>query len=679
MRVTRMNKFSRCKLAAVVGAVLLPCAQFALAANPVVTISRVTPAGSTLEVGTEVTFRVVATDSDGNLRSIHFCRKIGSSFDNDDVCQVIASNITSTATSRAENVTKSFGPASVSGTKAVYYAYAVDNNGSRSALGAATEYEEIIWKVDVVVSSGNIATLQEKINVANGTQNDRSSIYVTGTYVGTGANPGIEINGKKFITLVGNDSTRIIGANTSNDVVSINNSKGIKILGFTIGNDVPGSETSWNLIKGSYGIVVTGGPTTSSTIPTGPSDGIVIGDNRVRLTASSGIRVDGARYVEIQNNVVEKTNAGAAYMYYAFGQRPEVTGTNWLIKDFFQADGLRKMHYRTDRDDNVAAKVDVANDCIQAFERESTGDSSNNKLFRPTQEMISVSKVKTGSNPNTYRQSSFVNVVGNEVFNGPWTINNVCVIGKEGIDLKSGSSNSNVEYNYVHDLHKLGIYVDAYQDFQENNIVNGNIVHHTKHGIALSVEDEDGDAPVSAKLLNVLVSNNRVYENDQDGIIVTDFGNARLRDKIKILNNTVVANIRHGINIGSDKVDNVFIVNNLVSNNGGDQIVRDIRVDSTQYSSRNNLVWRTNGGIACNSDLPSFGNAIGTNVVCAAPKINAIDFSLQSNSPAENVAHEGGVTVNGGASITVSSEVTKDATGARRPTSYDIGAMEYFQ
>lgn len=674
-----MKKFSRCKLAVVVGTVLLPCAELALAANPVVTISRVTPAGTTLEIGTEVTFRIVATDSDGNLNSINFCRRIGVSIDSGDACQVVASNITSTGTSRTENVTKSFGPASISGTKAMYYAYAVDDNGSRSALGVATDYEEITWKADVVVSSGNIGTLQENINVANGTQTDRASIFVTGTYIGTGTNPGIEINGKKFITLVGTDSTRIIGVNTSNDVVSISNSKGIKVLGLTIGNDVPGSETSWNLIKGSYGIVVTGGPTTSTTIPTGPSSGIIIGDNRVRLTASSGIRVDGASYVEVQNNVVEKSNAGAPYMYYAFGQRPEVTGTNWLIKDFFQADGLRKMHYRTDRDDNVAAKVNVANDCKQAFDRESTGDSSKNNLFRPTQEMISVSKVKTGTNTNTYRKSNYVNVVGNEVFNGPWTINNVCVIGKEGIDLKSGSSNSNVEFNHVHDLHKLGIYVDAYQDFQENNIVNGNVVHNTKHGIALSVEDESGDAPVSAMLLNVLVSNNRVYENNQDGIIITDFGNARLRDKIKILNNTVVANVRHGINIGSDKVDNVFIVNNLASNNGGDQIVRDIRVDSTQYNSRNNLVWRTNGGSACNSDLPSFGNAIGTNVVCGAPKINTIDFSLQSLSPAENVAHEGVVTVNGGASITVSSEVTKDATGENRPLSYDIGAMEYFQ
>lgn len=125
-----MKTFSRCKLAVVVGTVLLPCAELVLAANPAVSISRVSPAGTTLEIGTDVTFRIVATDSDGNLESIHFCRKIGSAIDNDDTCKVVVRNISSAATSRAENVTKSFGPASVTGTKAVYYAYAVDRNGS---------------------------------------------------------------------------------------------------------------------------------------------------------------------------------------------------------------------------------------------------------------------------------------------------------------------------------------------------------------------------------------------------------------------------------------------------------------------------------------------------------------------------------------------------------------------
>lgn len=661
-----MERFSRRKLAVVVGAALLPCAELALAAVPTVVLTS-SPASdftnpTVVEVGDEVTFKIestYATGVSGNLSSIHFCRRVGTAIDIDvDACQVVASNITSG--SRTDYVIKSFGPASADaeGKEAMYYVYALDDSGDRSAYSRA----KIAWRADAVVSTMSLL----KSEIASGTSTNQKSIWVeAGDY-----NGNIDISDKQYVTLVGAEGARILGSGTTSNVIKISDSKGIRFGGFTIGEDVPANgETGWGLIRGNYGIYVRGQSA-------GAGSKIVVEENKVRLTAGSGIKVEGATYVEVRNNVVEKTNAGEAFMYYALGQRDEVTVNNWLIDAFTTTDGVRRMSYRTSRNSDNTPGDDVANDCDEAA---SFREKAPGGLFRPSHEMISVAKENLGTKTNpVWKKSSDVNVVGNEVFNGNWTINRVCVVGKEGIDVKAGSSDSDIEFNYVHDLEKLGIYVDAYKDIQTNNKVVGNIVHNAKHGIALSAEDEGGsETDLTAYLENVLVANNRVYANDGDGIIVTSNGSLsggnRLRKNIKILNNTSVGNGDDGIDIATENAKLVYVANNLVSNNVGKQVRYVAGFDSgTQYISQSNLAWKT-GKDCTTGDL---GNGIGSGLVCANPLFESGDgYSVQYSSPATNKALEGWIAIDG-IGFRVDSLVKQDATGAQRPASYDIGAME---
>ncbi|GAG74122.1 unnamed protein product, partial [marine sediment metagenome] len=51
-------------------------------------------------------------------------------------------------------------------------------------------------------------------------------------------------------------------------------------------------------------------------------------------------------------------------------------------------------------------------------------------------------------------------------------------MGGEGIDVKDGSSNGKVYKNHVHDINRLGIYVDAWDKHTYNIEVFQNIVHN---------------------------------------------------------------------------------------------------------------------------------------------------------------------------------------------------------
>jgi len=61
-------------------------------------------------------------------------------------------------------------------------------------------------------------------------------------------------------------------------------------------------------------------------------------------------------------------------------------------------------------------------------------------------------------------------------------------LGGEGIDAKDGSSNGKIFGNVVHDLNRLGIYVDAWDKHTYNIEVFGNIVYNCSSGIAVACE-----------------------------------------------------------------------------------------------------------------------------------------------------------------------------------------------
>jgi parallel beta-helix repeat protein len=140
----------------------------------------------------------------------------------------------------------------------------------------------------------------------------------------------------------------------------------------------------------------------------------------------------------------------------------------------------------------------------------------------------------------------------NEVFNGEWSDTSEPIEGKEGIDIKDGSSDGVVEGNTVRDLVRLGIYVDAWDELTQNITIRGNTVTRCKQGIALSSE-------AGGTLRNVTVSENVTVGNVNYGIIVAGWRKNGPRENISLLRNVVSPNGRGGIAITTKNITGLVI------------------------------------------------------------------------------------------------------------------------
>lgn len=272
-----------------------------------------------------------------------------------------------------------------------------------------------------------------------------------------------------------------------------------------------------------------------------------------------------------------------------------------------------------------------------AFARDVTVDSNvvEKANFGGVHEMISV-----------IRTDGFV-INKNEVFNGGFQINGVPMEGKEGIDIKSGSSNGRVTKNIVHDLTRLGIYLDASSSGVSNVEVSGNVVYRTKHGIALASEG-------GGTMENVLISNNVTFNNVAWGIIVSDWLKDGPRKNIRVFNNTAYGNGQGGINISTRNGYLIHLRNNIAAFNNGPQLLA--ANVGLLTSSLSNLVYGKNSGnilFGVTSGDPRFVDAARGN------------FRL----------NKGSVAINKGVTL---SEVPVDILGKSRPQGgrYDIGAYE---
>lgn len=235
----------------------------------------------------------------------------------------------------------------------------------------------------------------------------------------------------------------------------------------------------------------------------------------------------------------------------------------------------------------------------------------------------------------------------NEVFNGVFVMNGRTIEGKEGIDVKDGSRNGQVINNKVHDLHRLGIYVDAWDSPTYDIEISGNVVYNCKQGIALASE-------AGGLLKDILVANNVTYNNLFSGITVPSWAHNGRRENIRIVNNTVHSNAKGGITISTSNITRVDIHNNLISSNGGPALyAANARLITTSY---NNLVSGRSLGNIVNGTFngdPRFVSATTGN------------FRLGTGSAA----------INKGRTI---SDVPTDIAGTLRPRggAYDVGAFE---
>jgi len=195
-------------------------------------------------------------------------------------------------------------------------------------------------------------------------------------------------------------------------------------------------------------------------------------------------------------------------------------------------------------------------------------------------------------------------------------------LGGEGIDVKDGSSNGRVYGNIVHDLNRLGIYVDAWDKHTYNIEVFQNVVYNCTSGFAVASER-------GGFLENVRIYNNIAYHNEWAGMEIGgwDAGYKHPMRNITIINNNFCKNENEeewgvGIYHENPYAEDLIIRNNICSGNSGSQI--EIDGNLKNFVMDHNLIY-------------GYTEYYGENYVEGNPlfmNIGAGDFHVMEDSPA---------------------------------------------
>jgi hypothetical protein len=253
------------------------------------------------------------------------------------------------------------------------------------------------------------------------------------------------------------------------------------------------------------------------------------------------------------------------------------------------------------------------------------------------------------------------------------TIINAGTKGEGDIDIKGGNFGAIVRHNTSYSLatgHVLAGVVVMASDVQ----VYGNELRALRtastddggHGIMLNA---DGDGEGHGKVLrNLLVYNNLVHGNAQDGIAVYATVPGASITGMKILNNTLVSNGQAGLKVsasGGRTIGMTKLENNIVASNGGYSVRLSVgvSVDSVNH----NLHFGT-GALLSHHDRDktwaewqSLGfDTFGVN---ANPRLDAEFVPLVDSRAIDAGASQG--------------EVAFDKNGAARSGVFDIGAFEF--
>jgi len=227
--------------------------------------------------------------------------------------------------------------------------------------------------------------------------------------------------------------------------------------------------------------------------------------------------------------------------------------------------------------------------------------------------------------------------------------------GGEGIDTKNACRNGTVHHNVVHDLVRLGIYIDAYSKELSNIEVYANTVYRCRKGIVVACE-EGGTAR------DLRIHDNLVYDCPRAGIQLAGYLKGGPIQDVAIYQNTVT---RCGFGATSPEypesggllIDarnplnrNFIIRNNIFADNQTQIHSRD----QAYLAIEHNLVHGVSpvrGTKAIEAD-PRFVDPVGN------------DFRLSPDSPAIDAALG-------------EPRSLVDHTGHARPAAADLGAFEW--
>ena len=329
----------------------------------------------------------------------------------------------------------------------------------------------------------------------------------------------------------------------------------------------------------------------------------------------------------------------------------EINGKAWI-----RVIGLRVINARPDIN-SYGIFVNRSHDIVVDRNRTSNTRSSGIGVWSSQRVFVrgnDVSKACTGG----YQESITISrtntfLVENNTVHG-------ITADKEGITIKQGARNGTVRGNLVHDVTRVGIYVDAEDEVTSGIVVERNVVHHTGYGIQLCTE-------AGALLQNVRIQNNLTYENVFWGIAVSRCGIEGIAhpiDAVTIVNNTVWRNgdpWGGGIAVDNPDATHVVIRNNIVSDNLSWQISVDGAVAPGNVTIDHNLIdgYRANVG---EGEVRGDASVEGSPLFVDAARG---DFHLRTGSPGIDAGSAEGAPAT-------------DFSGTARPrgAGFDIGAFE---
>ena len=253
-------------------------------------------------------------------------------------------------------------------------------------------------------------------------------------------------------------------------------------------------------------------------------------------------------------------------------------------KDYVKISGFRIINspqvgvHIADGSDHIIIENNTINDSYRMSIKVGWGRANNIFIFNNTVDRANVPK---------YEESISVSEVEKIEISYNTILNNI----GEGIDIKDGSAYGSVHHNIVKNTSSVGIYLDAYEDYEHEIEIYHNTV--TNAGYAgISIGTERGGT-----IEDIKIHDNFVYDNMQDGIEVANYvsptspgpGNAR---NIEINNNVAYNNGHGGIEIGYDRTltHNIIVRNNILSQNKLYQLLIYNKSSITNVTVRNNLI-----------------------------------------------------------------------------------------
>lgn len=222
---------------------------------------------------------------------------------------------------------------------------------------------------------------------------------------------------------------------------------------------------------------------------------------------------------------------------------------------------------------------------------------------------------------------------------------------KEGIDVKCGGSNGRIYENLIHNAW-VGIYIDAFNEFNNNIKIFRNFVYDNLDGITIATES-------GGSIENITICNNIVFNNNRSGCAIEryDTPGTHFKKNIIVINN-IFWNNKWGFFLVENKtrIENFVIRNNIISDHLRGIYFSKYDMEDVTIIDHNLFYNSINiyGDYAVHGD-PKFVNPYG------------LDFHLLPDSPAINAGSSNYAPI-------------EDFDGIPRPQGiiYDIGAYEYW-